>query len=156
MIWHALQVVLILAFFCCSGTKQPSRHVNRYGRPYELLYQYSSMPSLGIMFSSPSIIRPTTVALLQMNCLLAIFLNPGGSSLACERDLIMAEVYRKLWHTLIIILTLQYAVNLREQRQFFVSAVSDHTTAGALAGSSSNWSAQKIAEAVIHNWIVLQ
>ena len=54
-----------------------------------------------------------------------------------------------------IIPTLQYAVNLREQRQFFVSAVSSHTTTSALMDSSSNWSAQKIVEAVIQNWMVL-
>ena len=76
--------------------------------------------------------------------MLAIFLaTPEASSLACDKDWIKAEVYRKLWYTLTIIPTLQYAVNLREQRQFFVNAVSGHTIAGALTGSSSNWSAQK-------------
>ena len=153
MVWHALQVVLILFFF---GTKQPSGHGNRYGRPCESLCQYSSMPSLGVKLSSPSIKHPTTVVLLWMNCLLAIFFSIlEASSLACERDLITAEVYHKLWYTLIIVPTLQYVVNLREQRQFFVSAVSGHTIAGALMGSSSNWSAQKTVEAVIQNWMVL-
>ena len=150
MVWHALQ------FFCCSGTKQPSGYENRYGRPCESLCQYSSMPSLGVKLSSPSIMHPTTVALIQMHCLLAIFLSTlEARSLACERDLITAEVYHKLWYTLTIILTLQYAVNQREQRQFYVSAVSGLTIAGALMGSSSNWSAQKIVEAVIQNWVVL-
>ena len=150
MVWHALQ------FFCCSGTKQPSGHENRYGRPCESLCQYSSMPFLGVKLSSPSIMHPTTVALLQMHCLLAIFLSTlEASSLACERDLITAEVYHNLWYTLIIIPTLQYGVNLREQRQFSISAAPGHTMAGALMGSSSNWSTQKIAEAVIQNWMVL-
>ena len=72
-----------------------------------------------------------------------------------ERDLIMAEVYRRLWYILIIIPTLQYVVNLREQRQFFVSVVSGHIMPGALTGLSSNWSAQKIVEAVIQNLMVL-
>ena len=68
-------------------------------------------------------------ALLASN----ISLNPGGKhSLASERDLIMAEVYRRLWCALIVVPALQYAVNLREQRQFFVSAVSGHITASAL------------------------
>ena len=91
-----------------------------------------------------------------MHCLLAIFLSiPEASSLACERNLITAEVYHKLWYTLVIIPTLQCAANLREQRQFFVTVVSGHKIAGALMGSSSNWSTQKIAEAVIQNWVVL-
>ena len=104
----------------------------------------------------PLIMRPTTVALLRMHCLLAIFLSIlEASSLTCERDLITVEVYHKLWYTLIIIPTLQYVANLREQRQSFVSVVSGHIMAGALMGLSSNWSVQKIAEAVIQNWMVL-
>ena len=84
--------------------------------------------------------------------MLAIFLSTlEASSLVCEMDMITVEVYHKLWYTLIIVPTLQYAVNLREQRQFFVNAASGHTIAGALTGSSSNWSAQKTVEAVIQN-----
>ena len=60
----------------------------------------------------------------------------------------MAEDYHKLWYTLIIP-TLQYEANLREQRQLLASAVFDHIVAGVLMGLSSNWSAQKTAEAVI-------
>ena len=98
MVWHALQVILILFFFCCSGTKQLSRHENRYGRPCESLCQYSNMPPLGVKLSLPSITHPTTVAFLQMHCLLAIYLSAlEASSIACERDLITAEVYHKLW-----------------------------------------------------------
>ena len=126
-------------FFYCSRTKQPPKHENRYGRPCESLCRYFSMPSPGVKLSPPSIMRPTTVASLWMHCLLAISLStPEASSLACERDLITAEVYHMLWYTLIVILTLQYVVNLRDQRQFFVSAVSSLTIAGALTGSSSN------------------
>ena len=50
---------------------------------------------------------------------------------------------------------MQYAVNLREQRQFFVSMVSGHIMAGALTGLSLNWSAQKIVKAVTQNWMML-
>ena len=119
-------------------------------------YTYSSMPSLGVKRSLPLIMRPTIVASLRMHCLLAIFLSIlEASSLACERDLIMAEVYHKLWYILTIISTLQCVVNLREQKQSFVSAVSGHLMAGALMGSSSNWRVQKIAEAVNQNWMVI-
>ena len=43
---------------------------------------------------------------------------------------------------------------LREQKQSFVSVVSGYLMDGALTGSSSNWSVQKIAEAVNQIWIV--
>ena len=120
-------------FFCCSGTRQPSGHENRYGRPCELLCQYFSMSSLGDKLSLPSTMRPTIVASLRMHCLQAIFLSIlEASSLACKRDLIMAEVYHRLWYILIIIPTLQCAVNLRERRQSFVSAVSGHIMATVL------------------------
>ena len=153
---HSLSYSHPLFFSCCSGTKQPFGYMYRYGKPCESLCRYSSMPSPGVRLSLPSIMRPTTVALLQMHCLLAIFLStPEASSLACERDSIMADVYHKLWYTLVIVQTLLYVANLREQRQFFVSVVSGHTMAGALMGSSSNWSAQKTAEAVTQNWMVL-
>ena len=98
-------------------------------------YTYSSMPSLGVKRSLPLIMRPTIVASLQMHCLLAIFLSIlEVCGLACERSLIMAEVYRKLWYILRIIPTLQCVVNLRDQRQSFVSVVSGHLMAGALKG----------------------
>ena len=39
--------------------------------------------------------------------------------------------------------------------QFLVSIVSGYTIAGTLMDSSSNWSAQKVVEAVIQNLMVL-
>ena len=79
-----------------------------------------------------------------MHCLLVIFLSIlEASNLACERDLIMAEDSHKLWYILRIIPTLLCVVNLREQKQSFVSVVSGHLKVGALTGSSSNWSVQK-------------
>ena len=154
MVWpgHAL----IRVFFFLSTAELSSLHKNRYGRPCESQCQYSSMPFLDVKLSLPSIMRPITAALLQMHCLLAIFLLIlEASSLACERDLIMGEVCHKLWYTLVITHTLQYVANPREQRQFFMNVVSGHAMAGALMGSSLNWSARKVAEGAVQNWIVL-
>ena len=50
---------------------------------------------------------------------------------------------------------MQYVVNLSEQKQSFLGVVSCHLMAGALTGSSSNWSVQKISEAVNQKWMVI-